>query len=252
MPATQKKPEYNFNALKGKEIRRAKDHLDLHELCSRSDIVSYEAPRRKGEKPPESYLIHYNGIRSIIGIDHLQYPRYGDKHVVRIDFPEEYPNAGSMPLCFMQTDIWHPNIKSSGPAKGHICINPGKLGAWQDLYMLVIRIGEIIQYKNYLAEQIPPFPEDEVVAQWVRDFAEPRDIVNYQKKIATDTSDLIRPLKGFEPRKNDTSPDALPEPVEELPSKIKIRLGGGVTQIPPDPGSEPSASGTKIKIKISK
>jgi len=267
MPVTQKNPAYDFSSLKGKERRRAKDHIELHELCARSDKIAYEVKRRKGDKPPESYLIFYNGIRSIVGIDHLHYPIFGETHIVRIDLPEEYPNAGSMPLCFMETDIWHPNIKSSGPAKGHICINPGKLGAWQDLYMLIIRIGEIIQYKNYLAEQVPPFPEDEVVAQWVRDFAEPKGIVNYQKKIATDDSDLVKPLKGFEAR--GVTPPANPphkpaaehvSPPENQDSKIKISFRSGGVTPPANPPDRPAAEhasplvnqDSKIKIKINK
>jgi len=51
-------------------------------------------------------------------------------------------------------------------------------------------MGEIIQYKNYLAENIPPYPEDATVAKWVLNYAEPNGIVSIKDKIPVDNSNL--------------------------------------------------------------
>ena len=78
----------------------------------------------------------------------------------------------------MKSDLWHPNIKYHGKEKGHICSNAKDFGKRYNLYFLAHRIGEILQYKNYHAIEEPPHPDDEIVAEWVREYAEPKDIVN--------------------------------------------------------------------------
>jgi hypothetical protein len=83
------------------------------------------------------------------------------------------------------------------------------------LYLLVIRIGEILQFKQYHSENTPPFPEDIKAARWVMEYAEPQGIVNKYKDIAIDDTPLVN---------IDTSKDRKPAdntPRKEDPPKIK-------------------------------
>ena len=87
--------------------------------------------------------------------------------------------------------IWHPNIKSTEPYKGHVCINAKAIAVHEGLDDLIIRVGELLQWKNYLAEDKPPYPEDLTVATWVREYAEPKQIVDFNKGIVVDETELL-------------------------------------------------------------
>src|SRR5690606_16515822 len=120
----------------------------------------------------------------ITGIDADQNSIYGDHHILELSLPELYP----LEACriTMLTDVWHPNIKSEGRFKGRVCGNSDGYGLSYDLYQLVLRVGEILQYKNYHAIHTPPFPEDAKVAEWVVSYAEPMGIVDKEKEIYVD------------------------------------------------------------------
>jgi ubiquitin-protein ligase len=185
------KPRYDLPRLPPRERRLAKDHIELHELCERSDRISYEILKQVGKMPPEAYKVHFK-VKSIIDIDDQKMPKFGSMHTARIEFPPEYPGDDGKPMCYMLTDTWHPNIKHAGDYVGRICVDAKSLGAWHSLEMLVLRIGEILQYKNYLAENVPPYPEDEKVAQWVRNFAEPKGLIGPNKPV--DKNNLLLPI----------------------------------------------------------
>lgn len=182
-------PEYKF--FSDPRLRRlVKEHRELHQFCEHSDLVRYETIDQRSGMPPEKYRIYFQ-LKSIIGIDADQSPIYGEEHIAEIELPRDYP-LSSQPKCWMKTTIWHPNIKHSGPYAGKICINAEALGHWHTLDMLASRLGEMLQYKNYHAENVHPHPEDAMVAQWVREYAEPNGIVNKKEKIYTDD----RPLQN--------------------------------------------------------
>lgn len=167
----------------------------LEELCSNSDFIDFEIINQREGIPPDKYRIHYK-VKSIIGINEGGEPIYANKHTAKITLPGGYPIT-SAPLCFMETNTWHPNIRAKGEAKGHICINDYVLGHWYTIDLLVKQIGEMLQYKNYHAEHIIPYPEDVEVAEWVREYAEPRKIVNKKKGIAIDNNILVKPSKKW-------------------------------------------------------
>ena len=190
MCPTLKKPKYDYNSPIFKKNflykRLAKEHEALSELDSL--VIKVEVARTRGSlKIPEVYHIHYN-VNSIVGIDSNQDPIYGDHHVVQISLPQKYPLEP--PKIYMLSDAWHPNIKSEGKFKGRICGNTRDFGKGYDLYQLVLRIGEILQYQNYHAIHTPPYPEDANVAEWIVNYAEPNDIVNKAKGITTDDQPL--------------------------------------------------------------
>ena len=170
-----------------RDRRLAHEHLSLVEVCEKSDKLDYEITARRG-RLPEVYRITYN-LKSIVGIDDDQKPIYANRHVAEIRLPIEYPTQRAE--CYMLTDAWHPNIKWAGNYKGRICVNAKVFGKLYGLGELVVRIAELLQYQNYHAQDIPPYPEDTQVAKWVREYAEPNDIINLSKGIALDETPLF-------------------------------------------------------------
>jgi ubiquitin-protein ligase len=225
-----------------RQVRLAKEYELLRELCDNSDLISYEVTRQIPGLSPEEYLIHYR-VRTIVSLDQMNTPVYGGYHTAKITLPPGYPMT-SAPICYMTTPVWHPNIKSSGHYRGHICINKNVLGAWQTLDMLVEQIGEMLQYKNYHALNEQPYPEDAEVAKWVLTVAEPQGIVS--KKHGTDDRPLLRPSPDWASRRRNTIikitgrrynpfPESErnevdmgksynPEPLPEIRKSIKIRI----------------------------
>jgi len=176
--------------------RLEKEYRLLEEFCDQSDLIDFVPFKQKRGFPPERYHITYR-VKSIVGIDHNQVPIFGEKHVAEITIPPTFPLA-KQPECKMITPVWHPNIKFDGEYAGRICINEGALGHWHTLDMLAERIGEMLQYKNYHAENTAPHPEDGRVALWVREFGEPRGVINKAKKVYTDSRNLLRPSPEWE------------------------------------------------------
>ena len=186
------KPEYDFKSDIFKKNpfykRLAKDHLSLFDI--ESDVIDWEVVNTRGAlKIPCEYHFHFR-FRSIVGIKDDKSPVYGDHHIAKVTFPPKYPIEA--PELYMQTDLWHPNIKSEGRYKGRICGNTKGFGLGFDLFLLVIRIGEILQFKQYHAENTPPFPEDIKAARWLMEYAEPAGLVNKYQDVCIDNSPLVR------------------------------------------------------------
>jgi Ubiquitin-conjugating enzyme len=185
-------PNYDFNnphfQRMRQHIRPANEHIALAKL--QSPVIEIEIAETDGPlQIPIRYLVHYN-VRSILGIDAVTLePTYGNRHTMEISLPPQYPMEP--PKIYMRTEIWHPNIKFEGKYQGRICGNQKNFGKAYGLDLLVLRVGEIIQYKNYHADHTPPFPEDSTVANWVKTYAEPNEIVHKDKGIFTDYSSLI-------------------------------------------------------------
>ncbi len=178
---------YDFEAIQDDELYRlADEHQKLIALAeANSSLVQIEVRDQHKLKPhpPTAYEITYT-LRSIVGVDESEQPKYGNEHKLFIRLPKEYPLGPAD--CKMITDTWHPNIKSDGDFKGTICTNHKGFGSLFYLDELVVRIGEFLQYKRYLAEDVKPYPEDQKVARWVRNFAEPAGLVNRREGKAID------------------------------------------------------------------
>jgi len=207
--------------------RLAKDHISLSELDS--SVIKWEINETRSPlNIPCEYLIHYH-IKSIIGVNAEQMPIYGNKHTVKIMFPPKYPI--DPPELYVVTDVWHPNIKWDGKYKGRICGNTKGFGLGYDLFLLLIRIGEMLQYKQYHAEYTPPFPEDIHVAKWVLEFAEPKQIVNKKNGVTVDETPLVGkaeipvvPTIVEEPKKVEEVKTEVPVALEK-PQPRKIVIG---------------------------
>jgi len=183
-------PSYNFDDPLFKKEKRykrwAKEHKILSEL--KSDRIKWRVLETITHlKIPIKYEIDFH-VKSIIGINEDLSPIYGNKHTIEVELPAKFPLETFKARA--TTDIWHPNIKWDGPTKGRICVNNKSFGKSYDIYWFTLRMGEIIQYKNYLADNIPPYPEDAKVAKWVLNYAQPNGIVSRKDKIAIDNSNL--------------------------------------------------------------
>ena len=199
-----------------RERRLAYEHQLIEDVVKKSSKISYSiVESTRSNKIPTKYRITYR-LKSIIGINKDQSPVFGQEHTAEITLPPGYPGASDPPLCVMTSDVWHPNIRAHEPFKGRICVNSKAISAAHGIDDLVLRIGEILQYKNYLAEDRPPYPEDVIVAKWVREYAEPQGLVSWQDDKVIDDSSL---LDGI-PDSGAPEPEIpAQEPEEEKPVK---------------------------------
>jgi hypothetical protein len=117
-------------------------------------------------------------------------PIYGEEHRLRISLPNNFPSARGNPQLNFISDLWHPNVRSSGQFKGRVCSNEKDLGITTNLATRILRVGQYLQFQIYHAQDTYPYPEDTGVAEWVREEAEPMGWINMQEGIFTDDSNL--------------------------------------------------------------
>jgi hypothetical protein len=164
------------------ERRLVHEHLLVAALCESHTGLSYKLIEAE-TLPPRDYRVVFQGLRSIVNIDHEQLPVFGTDHVMEIHLPSGYPLDA--PICYMVSPIWHPNIQNEpGPYQGRICGNTEAFGAYYSLDALILRIKSMLLFETYHAELRFPYPEDEQVARWVREIAEPLGIVKQGVGIA--------------------------------------------------------------------
>jgi len=179
---------------KPRDRKLAREYQRVQDLVERSSKISFKILHEtRSSKLPDKYEITYQ-LRSIVSINDDKSPNYGRQHKLQITLPPNWPAADSPPDYYMQTEIWHPNIKSTDPYKGHVCINSKAIAIHEGLDDLILRVGELLQWKNYLAEDKPPYPEDLTVAEWVREYAEPKGIVSLEKGIFVDDAEILDPM----------------------------------------------------------
>lgn len=155
----------------------AKAYADLINLTKRSKFIHFHPVDVKPYHPPEKYIVTFT-CRSIAGVTQEGIPIASDFHQVSIYLADGYPKQE--PHLKWITPIWHPNIEHKEP---HYVSWSGALGeGWnKSLGDLVLKLGEMIQYKRYHAEWSSPWPLDEEVAKWVREYAEPKGLLNKDK-----------------------------------------------------------------------
>ena len=226
------RPTYDYNDAVFQKKRHwflyAKEHVDLYELHEQSDLIDIAVESTVGPLAiPTVYHVTYR-LRSITGVDEEAQPIYGDEHVMELTVPTRYPLEPA--AIYMRTEVWHPNIQSGGRFKGKICGNVSDFGVDYSLRQLVLRVGEILQYKNYLADFVPPYPEDPKVAEWVKAYGEPRGIVDIKAGIYTDDRPLVRaPERPMSDEPTSDEPAAAGAPAE----KKSIRIGPREVSAPP-------------------
>jgi hypothetical protein len=157
------------------ERRLAREHMLVDALCANHEGIHYKCIF-PDQLPPRDYRITFSNLSTIVNVDQDMLPIFGDTHILEIHLPASFPTEA--PVCYMVSEAWHPNIQSEqGLYQGRICGNTEGFGSHFSLDDLILRIESMLRYEIYHAELKFPYPEDENVARWVREYAEPLGIV---------------------------------------------------------------------------
>lgn len=180
----------NEKDLKGRDARLFLEWKDLDALCEKrkresanpfKPSLSYIIRRKTPTGLPTEYEILYR-CKSIIGVEGEEKPRkpiFGDLHRMSVVLPNNYPSADGNPIFTFVSDIWHPNIRYSGSFKGHVCLTIKEMGVLASIKDLVLRVERYLKYQMYHAQNTYPYPEDQGVAEWVREEGEPNGWVKF-------------------------------------------------------------------------
>ena len=191
---------FNQKELSGRDARLWKEWKELDTLCAkrkasaenpRKPSLSYIIRRRNVMGLPIEYEILYR-VKSIIGVKDSPVPRepiFGYLHKMSIVLPNNYPSADGNPIFTFRSDIWHPNIRYSGSFKGHVCLTIKEMGVLASLKDLVLRVERYLKYQLYHAQNTYPYPEDQNVAEWVREEGEPNGWTRFGQDMTESESD---------------------------------------------------------------
>ena len=169
---------YKDKVKPGRDTRLYNEWKMMDAAYSSSDTVSYCITKRSPSGMPLAYEVTFL-IKSIIGVQEpdtqrLQKPVFGNKHILQITIPNNYPSAdGGYPDFKFITNVWHPNVRFFGEFKGHVCLNYENSGTSTPLAEYTSKVAAYLRYDEYHALDEEPYPEDQTVAQWVREQAEP-------------------------------------------------------------------------------
>ena len=177
-----------------RQVRLEDEKRRMDEINRDSDFVRTEPVDVLPGRAPERYRIKLM-CKSIVGIDPAsQEPVYGNEHSVLMYCDQEFPNQ--VPRLRWETPIWHPNVEHA--KSKNVCVQAKEWLPAMGLDHLCRQLFDMAQFKNYHAEWKQPYPLDPEVAQWVRDYAEPRGIVDKQRGIALDDRPFYRPSANAE------------------------------------------------------
>jgi ubiquitin-protein ligase len=178
--------EYRRKVSPGRETRLFNEWNKIDNCYANDDEISYIVRKRNPNGIPLAYDVIFK-IKTIIGVEDqdeqgLKKPIFGDRHVLRITLPNNYPSVdGGYPEFKFTTDVWHPNIRYFGDEfiKGRVCLNFEDSGTGTSLVDYIERIVNYLRYVDYHAQNEYPYPEDQNVAQWVLEQAEPQGWLNF-------------------------------------------------------------------------
>ena len=230
---------FNLKELTGRNNRLLLEWQALDSLCakrkaeskdSRRPSISYIIRRKNEVGLPTEYEVWYR-CKSIVGIKKGPVPRepiFGYLHKMRIKLPSAYPAADGNPEFKFLSDVWHPNIRHSGSFKGHVCLTIKEMGVMASLKVLVLRVEQYLKYKLYHAENTYPYPEDQNVAEWVREEAEPNSWTRFSQdepsqEVSTALSVAEKPAKATKPTRM-VKPAMAMRQQEAKPQTLKKRM----------------------------
>jgi len=184
---------FDEKELSGRDARLLQEWKELDAVCTkrrasspdiRKPSLSYIIRRKNATGLPTEYEIWYR-VKSIVGIEDTEPPRkpiFGNLHKMSVVLPNNYPSADGNPVFTFITDIWHPNIRYSGSFKGHVCLTIKEMGVLASIKDLVLRVERYLKYQMYHAQNTYPYPEDQSVAEWVREEGEPNGWVKFSQE----------------------------------------------------------------------
>lgn len=215
---------FNFKELSGRDSRLLLEWRELDSLCAKRrneskdslrPSISYIIRRKNVLGIPTEYEIWYR-CKSIVGVRDTPAPRepiFGLLHKMRIILPNAYPAADGNPEFKFITDVWHPNIRFSGSFKGRVCLTIKEMGVLASLKVLVLRVEQYLKYQLYHAQNTYPYPEDQNVAEWVREEGEPNGWVRFGQDIIQSKIQLWSEIQT-------TQVDSMIEPVNNTKKRI--------------------------------
>ncbi|MBQ6155827.1 MAG: hypothetical protein IJK22_04415 [Bacteroidales bacterium] len=170
----------------GRNARLLNEWMSIDERYMHNPEVSYIIRKRNAEGLPVIYEIIFN-IKSFCGVGEAdengwQRPLFHDEFIMRIIIPNNYPGVDSKlefkfltqtPTGFKIPHPWHPNIRYFGDFAGLVCLNTNACGSYTDLSFYINRVVSYLKFEKYHALNTPPYPQDNKVAEWVLDQAEP-------------------------------------------------------------------------------
>ena len=165
-----------------RQVRLGQEWERLQEVNRDSDHVRVEPMDVLPGRAPEKYKVTFQ-CRGITGVETSKQPIYGKQHEVQIYCHADFPT--DVPWLQWLTPFWHPNIEHSGQKR--VCVNKAEWLGGMALTDLCQQMFEMVQYKNYHAELTPPYPLDGDAATWVREYAEPKGIVDKRRGIFVDS-----------------------------------------------------------------
>lgn len=179
---------YKGKKFRGREARLMKEWESIDELFGRMGEIFCVVRKRNHSGLPIVYEVIYN-IHSFCGVEEpdasgLRKPVFADRFIMRITIPNNYPSVeAKLEFKFRIKDFdgnpiphpWHPNIRYFGDFAGRVCLNADACGSYTDLSWYIDRVGQYLRYGTYHAQiGVPPFPEDDKVAEWVTEQGEPQ------------------------------------------------------------------------------
>lgn len=172
---------------KGRSVRLFKEWETIEKRFQNDPEIMVVVRKRNAEQLPTVYEVIYN-IRSFCGIEEpdaqgMQKPKFANRFNMRINIPNNYPSADAkLEFKFMVKNLlgqdlahpWHPNIRYFGDFAGRVCLNADACGTYTDLAWYIDRVARYLRFETYHAKiGVPPFPEDDKVAEWVTNQGEP-------------------------------------------------------------------------------
>lgn len=230
---------FNLKELTGRNNRLLIEWQALDSLCAKRKAdskdplrpsISYIIRRKNEVGLPTEYEVWYR-CKSIVNIKKGPVPRepiFGFLHKMRIKLPSAYPAADGNPEFKFLSDVWHPNIRHSGSFKGHVCLTIKEMGVMASLKVLVLRVEQYLKYKLYHAENTYPYPEDQNVAEWVREEAEPNGWTRFSQgepspEPSPTPTIAEKSVKAARPTVI-SKPSTLVKPQQSKPQPIKKRM----------------------------
>jgi ubiquitin-protein ligase len=122
-----------------RQQRLQSDRERLLDLCRRSSLIHATSPQDSFDR----YIVTYN-CAGLVWLYGREKPSVIREHRLDIYLHLDYPRLP--PRLQWMTDIFHPNIMPPH-RNGGVCI--GRWSPSETLDLLVVRIGEMVQYKNF-------------------------------------------------------------------------------------------------------
>jgi ubiquitin-protein ligase len=132
--------------------RLRSDHAAMIELARASPLISFKA---RGS-PPDQYMITLNCKGTVLRDGRVS---IATRHTIEIFLHANYPTLA--PRFLLRTPLFHPNFRFGDPNL-QVCIEAKNWTPKEPLDDLVLRIGNMITYRNFN----PGNPLDADAARW--------------------------------------------------------------------------------------